>query len=73
VTTACTYDHILCALRPIPASAAATSGMELDIPLLLSVTGGLGAFEQQPDGSTAFVRDDDCLGAQRPSAALAAA
>jgi hypothetical protein len=46
------------------ASAAATGDMELDVPLLLSVTGGLGAFEQQPDGSKAFVRDDDCIGAQ---------
>ena len=71
-TIACTCDNILCALRRIAASAAAIPGMELDIPLLLSVTGGLGAFEQQPDGSTAFVRDDDCLGAHRPSAALAA-
>ncbi len=38
--------------------------MDLDIPLLLSVTGGLGRQEEQPDGSAAFVQDDDCLGAQ---------
>ena len=36
--------------------------MELDVPLLLSVVGGLGSHEEQPDKSKVYIRDEDCTG-----------
>ena len=44
--------------------------MDLDVPLLLSVVGGLGKVEEIIDADTGlqtsvYIRDDDCLGKQR--------
>jgi hypothetical protein len=36
--------------------------MDFDLNLLLSVIGGLGNRQEQPDGSQVYVRDDDCIG-----------
>ena len=41
--------------------------MEVDMDLLLSVTGGLGRMEEMEDGSYAYVAADDCLGAPFPA------
>ncbi len=40
--------------------------MNLDIPLLLSIVGGLGKSETQPEGHDLYIRDDDCIGALAP-------